>query len=415
MKETGFDQFPLLYHFLYNIGISYYYVKAYDLASVYLKQALETPIYEPVPEFATVTYNTLGLCYMRQMKYDSAIIAFKEAHDHAVKANMVAYIGLTSGNMGNAYYKLGDENAALPLLEEDFRLSVQTQEFNSALNASLALAAIYLKRGLRDQAEYHMNFAGQHVNRKDDRAMQSYFNNLSDLRKIAGDFKSALAYRDSAALYLVRIQSTEEKDILERARLELEIEKHSNAVAALESLRKRQVLLRNGMLVIVVLAGIILLSTIQRRYRKRKLQLEQARKELNMFTGMIKEKNELLDSFSHEIETLRATDEHNRDQRSQHLTTLMHAHILTEDDWHQFQVLFDKVHPGFFARLREKMPDLTAAETRLLALTKLQLAPREMASMLGISYDSILKTRQRLRKKINLPEEGSLDELLKFI
>jgi hypothetical protein len=38
-----------------------------------------------------------------------------------------------------------------------------------------------------------------------------------------------------------------------------------------------------------------------------------------------------------------------------------------------------------------------------------------MAGMLGISYDAIKKTRQRLRKKIDLPEEGGLDELVDLI
>ena len=415
MTQIGIDKIPRGYYLLSLIGHAYYFEKAYDQAAVYIRQALESPFYKLEPSSITLAYNMLGLCYMRQMKYDSAIIAFQKAHDLAVEANMVAYIGLTSGNIGNAYFKLGDDDKALPLLDEDFRTSLQMNEINSAMNASLSLSAIYLKKGQQDKAKYHMDFASQHVNRSDDRAMLTYFDNLSDLRKIAGDFKSALAYRDSAAFYLVRIQATEEKDILQRARLELEIEKHSHEMKSLEAQRKRQILLRNILILSVVLGGIILLSLIQRRYLRRKRQLEQARRELTMFTDMIREKNEMLDVFSQKIETLKATDQQTQDERSYHLDDLMNAHILTEEDWREFRILFDKVHPGFFARLKEKMPDLTAAETRLLALTKLQLAPREMASMLGISYDSILKTRQRLRKKINLPEEGTLDELLKLI
>jgi len=413
MTQIGIDKIPRGYYLLSLIAHAYYFEKAYDQAAVYLKQALESPIYKLEPSSITLAYNMLGLCYMRQMIYDSAIIAFQKSHDLAVDANMVAYIGLTSGNMGNAYFKLGDDDKALPLLEEDFRISLQTNEINSAMNASLLLSAIYLKKGQHDKAKYHMDFASQHVNRKDDHAMQTYFDNLSDLRQIASDFKSALAYRDSAAFYLVRIQATEEKDILHRARLELELEKHTHEMKSLEAQRKRQILLRNMLILFVVLSGIILLSMIQRRYLRRKRQLEQARRDLTMFTDVIKEKNEMLDVFSNKIETLIATDQHIQDERSHHLADLMNAHILTEEDWKQFRILFDMVHPGFFVRLKEKMPDLTSAETRLLALTKLQLAPREMASMLGISYDSILKTRQRLRKKINLPEEGSLEELLK--
>ena len=108
-------------------------------------------------------------------------------------------------------------------------------------------------------------------------------------------------------------------------------------LTSLEAQRKRQILLRNVVLLFVVLGGTILLTMIQRRYLRRKQQLEQARKELTMFTDMIREKNEMLDDFSHEIETLRATDQHVQDERFHHLASLMNAHILTEDDWQQFR------------------------------------------------------------------------------
>ena len=230
MTQIGMDKLPRGYYLLSLIGHAYYFEKAYDQAAIYLRQALETPMYKPESFVNYRGVQYVGHVLYRQMKYDSAIIAFQKAHDHAVASNNHAYVGLTSGNMGNAYFKLGDDDKALPLLEEDFRISVQMNEFNSALNAALSLSAIYLKRGFHDKAEYHMHFASQHVNRSDDRAMKSYYDNLSDLRKISGDFKSALAYRDSAAFYLVRIQATEEKDILQRARLELEIEKHANEI-----------------------------------------------------------------------------------------------------------------------------------------------------------------------------------------
>ena len=61
------------------------------------------------------------------------------------------------------------------------------------------------------------------------------------------------------------------------------------------------------------------------------------------------------------------------------------------------------------------MPDLSPADTRLIALTKLQLSQKEMAAMLGVGYDAIRKARQRLRQKISLPEEGSLDDVVEMI
>ncbi|HEX3165851.1 MAG TPA: hypothetical protein VHQ93_06290, partial [Chitinophagaceae bacterium] len=77
-----------------------------------------------------------------------------------------------------------------------------------------------------------------------------------------------------------------------------------------------------------------------------------------------------------------------------------------------FKSLFEKIYPGFFINLKEKFPDITLAEQRMAALTRLQLTPRQMASMLGISVDSVHKTRQRLRQRLRINPESSLEEIM---
>ena len=54
-------------------------------------------------------------------------------------------------------------------------------------------------------------------------------------------------------------------------------------------------------------------------------------------------------------------------------------------------------------------PGITVAEQRMAALTRLQLTNRQMASMLGISVDSVHKTRQRLRKRFDLTSDANLE------
>ena len=117
------------------------------------------------------------------------------------------------------------------------------------------------------------------------------------------------------------------------------------------------------------------------------------------------------------LERLRGEMEQVNDsqERTGTINSLLESTILTEEDWKKFRQLFEKVYPGFFIRLKDKMLDLSPTETRLLALTKLQISPKDMSSMLGVSYDAIRKARQRLRKKINLPEEGGLEELVELI
>jgi DNA-binding CsgD family transcriptional regulator len=56
--------------------------------------------------------------------------------------------------------------------------------------------------------------------------------------------------------------------------------------------------------------------------------------------------------------------------------------------------------------------DITVAEQRMAALTRLQLTTRQMASMLGISVDSVHKTRQRLRKRFTLGNDANIEEYI---
>jgi DNA-binding CsgD family transcriptional regulator len=94
------------------------------------------------------------------------------------------------------------------------------------------------------------------------------------------------------------------------------------------------------------------------------------------------------------------------------LQQLRHSTILTDSDWEYFRDLFEKVHTGFLQRLKEKMPGLTPAETRFIVLSKLGLSGKEMAAMLGIGTDAISQIRSRVKKKLNLQEESSLDDML---
>jgi len=78
-------------------------------------------------------------------------------------------------------------------------------------------------------------------------------------------------------------------------------------------------------------------------------------------------------------------------------------------------VLFEQVHKGFFIRLKEKLPNLTQAETRLICLTKLQLDTKQMAGILGVSNSTIKQSRYRLRKKLGLSEEDNISDISESI
>jgi hypothetical protein len=86
--------------------------------------------------------------------------------------------------------------------------------------------------------------------------------------------------------------------------------------------------------------------------------------------------------------------------------------ILTEDDWKSFKLAFESVHPGFFSKLQYHYPDITVSELRLAALIKLKLSLKESAAMLGISAESVKKSRYRLKKKLEVPDSENVDDFI---
>lgn len=141
--------------------------------------------------------------------------------------------------------------------------------------------------------------------------------------------------------------------------------------------------------------------------------MEVARLHLNEFIQSIRTKTELLESSKQELASLRkqvaALD------NSPNLNNLTKAVILTEKDWREFRHLFEKVHHGFFERLEQKMPNLTESETRLLTLYRLELSNKEMASMLGVGTSAVRSLKSRMKPKLNLEKDQTIEQLVHAI
>ena len=431
LKKFGFENSPNIHDYMGIMGQSYYEFGDYEGAIRYLREALEVSDTEAARRHGEnrLIKNTLALAYQKMEKYDSAIYFFKQAHDESVLSDYLFWAALTNGNLGYVYYLQGKYDEAIPLMEADYQESIKSGEWNSAVNAAMGLATMYLKRKEMAKAEFYLSYARRNINYGSLRDLAGFYKNMSTISRIKGDHNMAYAYVDSFLVYTDSLKKINDSRIINQAKLKVEVEQHTSELKLLEARRSREILIRNGALAILILSGMIagLFYNRQRMKRKKELELadlhkaraedelKNAQKELLVFTQMLKEKNELIENFRNEIEHLHHTGQMQAEERTEHLNQLLNSTILTEDDWKEFRLLFDKVYPGFFIRLKEKMADLSPADTRLIALTKLQLAPKEMAAMLGLTYEAIKKSRQRLRKKINLPEEGNLDELVELI
>jgi len=141
-------------------------------------------------------------------------------------------------------------------------------------------------------------------------------------------------------------------------------------------------------------------------------ELNNAKIVLDDYIRNMEEKNKLLEEFKTDLEGFKKSYDKERMEKLEYLNK---ATILTDEDWNKFKQLFEQVHKDFFKRLKEKLPDLTQAEIRLVSLTKLSIGTKQMAGILGVSFDTIKKSRHRLRKKLDLAEEDSIDDVVDTI
>jgi hypothetical protein len=144
-------------------------------------------------------------------------------------------------------------------------------------------------------------------------------------------------------------------------------------------------------------------------------ELKRAKKQqLELYTINILEKNEIIERISSELELLKDRSIPEAEQIEKFNAILQHS-ILTNDDWEAFKKTIEAVYPNFFASLRYRFTEITASELRLAALIKMNLTLREAANVLGISAESVKKSRYRLKKKFELKEEESLEEFIKRV
>ena len=89
--------------------------------------------------------------------------------------------------------------------------------------------------------------------------------------------------------------------------------------------------------------------------------------------------------------------------------------LLTEQEEMKFRKAFNGVYPDFIRMLRNRYPVVSKNEELICMLIYMGSSSEEIAFALGISRESVNKARYRIRKKLNLPKEITLDSWVKEI
>ncbi len=134
-------------------------------------------------------------------------------------------------------------------------------------------------------------------------------------------------------------------------------------------------------------------------------KLEANQRELTANALYLYQKNEMLFTLQKQIENLsyKDTTDKNREGIREIKSTLRND-LRLENDWDNFKLHFEEVHPNFFKDLKENYPTLTPNEIRLSAYYHLNMSVKEIATLLNIHPRSVHKAKSRLNKKMGKAE-----------
>lgn len=141
------------------------------------------------------------------------------------------------------------------------------------------------------------------------------------------------------------------------------------------------------------------------------MEMDAKNRELVGINLQLLSKNKMVD----EIEEIVKKKTDNIESSFNELKNTIRLNRNQDEDWMQFKKVFEKIHPDFFEIITEEYPNLTKTEIRVCAYIRIKMGIDQIADLLNISHQSVITSRYRIRKKIQLKREDDLDEFIRRI
>ncbi|MCO6148910.1 tetratricopeptide repeat protein [Flavobacterium sp. NRK1] len=144
------------------------------------------------------------------------------------------------------------------------------------------------------------------------------------------------------------------------------------------------------------------------RSEQQELELDTKNREITAISVQLIAKNKLMS----EISEILQNSKNSKSNIETDLKSILFQNQNQEKDWEQFREIFEKIHPGFFERIKSVYPQLSNTDIRICAYIKIRMSLNEVAGLLNISLQSLHTSRYRIRKKLNLSPDQNLDDFI---
>lgn len=428
-------------------GIMAAHKHALDEAIRYFRKSREAFLDSKDMEGVFKATANIGLALLSQQKYQEALSWFLQCHQLAVEQNykgeklIIAY-----HYMGQGYSGVGNYELANRFYKEAIELSRAQKNKRILSFSQYNYAQNLYKEGNYRQAEKEAGTALKYFEQGNLSSMQAEtFNLLADIHKAQGDYKVAFFYQNRYINLIKEFWQDEQAKNLKKFESSLEDYKLQQKVQEAE-LAKAKILYRNlliGVLIFLSLVSFVGLIVLYRRFFRQKRisqnaiekikeldRLSQARTvaiENHLNTEIGSRNKELLANtllflrISNIASTLQEKMQDLKKSVSlqpKDKVLLYEAEQLIEEldlnkNWGEFELYFEQTTGDFFSRLSMRFPSLTPYEKRICALYSLDLNNKDIAILMGRSFQSISMAKTRIKRKLNANSDDEFVERIK--
>lgn len=310
---------------------------------------------------------------------------------------------------------------------------------------NLALAIDYVKRAGKD--------ANVSLENKID-----VFERLTELYRKLNENSTAFLYKDSVLLVKDSLNQVKNGKLFENSRIKFELQNYqkelSDSQQKLKSERKLFYMILGGILFLILITLWAIWNYFTRLKQREiiagnnqkiaELELEKQKNDKILLEQQLKEKEALTlleqEKFKNEIEaknrqlaakalslstrneliedvidSLSANSEVSGNPNLKKPILELKNQLKRDADWDDFFSHFEEVNQGFLKSLKEKHPDLTSNDVRYISYVYMNLSTKEISLLLNITVEACRKRKERIIKKMNLPEETDLYTYLSVI
>ncbi|WP_298516751.1 tetratricopeptide repeat protein [uncultured Kordia sp.] len=425
-----------------NIGNVLIYQKEFEKAKKILRKAITINTKLKRPRSIGHNYNILSRAYKDDTEIDSLKYFFDKTLTHYKEANYEEGVHQVMSNIGNLYVREKRYEEALELQLKNLAYVTKIGKKTAIAASHYNITKIYISLKEYDKALFHINTSLNIA--KTEKMGRRYFlsfrrrsliyNNLKDYYNALEDYRRYSKARDSILnldkikeireielsyafekeRYMDSIQFTQEKDVL--------MLKTEN-----ESLQKKWYLALLIITLFIIVAIVYFGSKYFKKLRLRKqLEAQQLNTKIDQLSTEISSKKEeiselVAETIIHLNTKEKITENLNKLSKQEEGISLtgilaeLKADKLEDGKLVLLKENIETLNYEFLKRLREKHSNLTKTDIEVCSFIKLGLSRKEISELRKTSLEAIKSTRFRLKKKLNLSAQDSLDDFINSI